>query len=198
MAKHRSRSKRNQPPREKSLTVELPLPVLGVLTDTRQAFHELCIETGQHVLMAMMEADREALCGAKDKHLGERRAWRGGSASSRVTLGGRQVEMPRLRVRSAEGEVGLASFQWAAATEPMDAHTMEAVAAGVSTRKYRRTLERLPSGAAEHATSSSAVSRRFVALSTRRMHEFLSRGLDELDIRVGGSLTARRFVSTAC
>ena len=61
---------------------------------------------------------------------------------------------------------------------------MEAVAAGVSTRKYRRTLERLPSGAAEHATSSSAVSRRFVALSTRRMHEFLSRGLDELDIRV--------------
>ena len=184
MAKHRSRSKRNQPPREKSLTVELPLPVLGVLTDTRQAFHELCIETGQHVLMAMMEADREALCGAKDKHLGERRAWRGGSASSRVTLGGRQVEMPRLRVRSAEGEVGLASFQWAAATEPMDAHTMEAVAAGVSTRKYRRTLERLPSGAAEHATSSSAVSRRFVALSTRRMHEFLSRGLDELDIRV--------------
>ena len=85
--------------------------------------------------------------------------------------------MPRLRVRSGEGEVGLASFQWAAATDPMDAHTMEAVAAGVSTRKYRRTLERLARGAAEHATSSSAVSRRFVALSTRRMHEFLSRGL---------------------
>ena len=60
--------------------------------------------------MAMMEADREALCGAKDKHLGERRAWRGGSASSRVTLGGRQVEMPRLRVRSGEGEVGPASY----------------------------------------------------------------------------------------
>ena len=70
------------------------------------------------------------------------------------------------------------------ATDPMDAYTMEAVAAGVSTRKYRGTLERLARGAAEHATSSSAVSGRFVALSTRRMHEFLSRGLDELDIRV--------------
>ena len=184
MAKHRSRSNRNQPLSEKSLTIQLPLPVLGVLTDTRQAFHELCIETGQHVLMAMMEADREALCGAKDKHVGERRAWRGGSARSRVTLGGRQVEMPRLRVRTAEGELGLASFQWAAATEPMEAHTMEAIAAGVSTRKYRRTLESLPSGVAEHVTSSSAVSRRFVALSSRRMHEFLSRALDELDIRV--------------
>ena len=42
MAKHRSRSKRNQAPSEKSLTVEFPLPALGVLTDTREAFHELC------------------------------------------------------------------------------------------------------------------------------------------------------------
>ena len=43
MAKHRSRSNRNQPLSEKSLTLQLPMPVLGVLTDTRQAFHELCI-----------------------------------------------------------------------------------------------------------------------------------------------------------
>ena len=92
--------------------------------------------------------------------------------------------MPRLRVRGTEGEVGLSSFQWAAATDPMDVHTMETVAAGVSTRKYRRTLEALPVGVAAHATSSRAVSRRFVARSTRRMHEFLSRALDELDIRV--------------
>ena len=90
--------------------------------------------------------------------------------------------MPRLRVRTAQGEVGLASFQWAAATEPMEAHTMEAIAAGVSTRKYRRTLEPLPSGVAEHVTSSSAVSRRFVALSSRRMHEFLSRALGSVSV----------------
>ena len=46
------------------------------------------------------------------------------------------------------------------------------------------TLEALPVGVAAHATSSRAVSRRFVARSTRRMHEFLSRALDEFDIRV--------------
>ena len=184
MAKHRSRSKGNQAQSEKSLTIQVPLPVLGVLTDPRETFHELCIETGQQVLMAMMEADREALCGPKDKHLGQRRAWRGTSSPSRVTLGGRQVDMPRLRVRGTEGEVGLSSFQWASATDPMDVHTMETVAAGVSTRKYRHTLEALPVGVAAHATSSRAVSRRFVARSTRRMHEFLSRALDEFDIRV--------------
>ena len=83
MAKHRSRSKGNQAPSEKSLTIQVPLPVLGVLTDTREAFHELYIETGQQVLMAMMEADREALCGPKDKHLGQRPE-RGEAGAARV------------------------------------------------------------------------------------------------------------------
>ena len=112
MAKHRSRSKGNQAPSEKSLTIQVPLPVLGVLTDTREAFHELCIETGQQVLMAMMEADREALCGPKDKHLGQRRAWRGASSPSRVTLGGRQVDMPRLRVRGTGARFGPTRDIW--------------------------------------------------------------------------------------
>ena len=64
----------------------------------------------------------------------------------------------------------------------MDAHTMAAAAVGVSTRHYPRTLDPLPSGLVEQGTSRSAVSRRFVALSRRRMHEFLSRALGELDI----------------
>ncbi len=81
------------------------------------AFHGLCITTGMQVLQAMMEGDREDLCGPKGRHQEERSAWRGGSAASQVTLGGRQVAAPRLRVRSADGEVALPSFRWAAATE---------------------------------------------------------------------------------
>ena len=91
-----------------------------------------------------MEADREMLCGPKGRHQVERPAWRGGSVDSQVTLGGRQVELPRQRVRSAEGEVPLASFQWAAATDPLDEHTLAAVAAGVSTRRYAGTLDPVP------------------------------------------------------
>lgn len=184
MSKHRSSSKRNQPTSEKSRVVQIPLPVLGVLMETREAFHELCIGTGQQVLSAMMEADRDALCGPKGQHQSSRRAWRGGTAPSRVTLGGRQIDLPRQRVRSDDGELPLASFQWAASHDPLNAHTMASVTAGVSTRQYRRTLDPLPAGMAEHATSRSAVSRRFVALSSQRMHQFLSRPLGELEIRV--------------
>ena len=45
MAKHRSRRKGIQDPVGQSFTVQLPLPVLGVLSDTREALHELCIRT---------------------------------------------------------------------------------------------------------------------------------------------------------
>lgn len=184
MAKHDRRKTRRQPPTPRSVSIQVPLPVLAVLRDVRQAFHGLCISTGLQVLQAMMEDDREAVCGPKGRHQAARTAWRGGSVASHVTLGGRQVSVPRLRVRNADGEVPLASFQWAAATDALEAHTREAIAAGVSTRRYARTLDPVPSDVDERATSRSAVSRRFVALSTARLRAFLSRPLGELDLRV--------------
>ena len=101
-----------------------------------------------------------------------------------MTLGGRQVEVPRLRVRSADGGVPLVSFQWPAVTDPLDGHRLAAVAAGVSMRRYADTLDPVPADVTERATSSSAVSRRFVALSTKRLEAFLGRPLGELDLRV--------------
>ena len=86
-------------------------------------------------------------------------------------------------MRSADGEVPLASFEWAAATDPLDEHTLAAVAAGMSTRRYAGTLDPVPGDVTERATSSSAVSRRFVALSTKRLQAFLDRPLSELDLR---------------
>ena len=184
MGKHDRRTSRRQPSTSRSVSIQVPLPVLAVLGDVRQAFHGLCISTGMQVLQAMQEADRDALCGPKGRHQSERTAWRGGSVESHVTLGGRQVGLPRLRVRNADGEVPLASFQWAAATDALEAHTLEAIAAGVSTRRYARTLDPVPAEVSERATSRSAVSRRFVALSTQQLRAFVSRPLGELDLRV--------------
>lgn len=55
-----------QPPG--SVSIQVPLPVLGVLRDVRRAFHGLCISTGLQVLQAMMEDDRDAVCGPKGRH----------------------------------------------------------------------------------------------------------------------------------
>ena len=114
------------------------------------------IAPGLQVLEAMMEADREVQCGPKGRHQVERPAGRGGSVDSQVTLGGRQVELPGLRVRSTDGEVPLASFQWAAATDPPDEHTLAAVAAGVSTRRYASMLDPVPSEVTERGRRAAS------------------------------------------
>ena len=57
--------------------VQISLPVQGVLRDVRHAFLGLCIDAGQKVLAAMMEADRIALCGPKGVPDAGRRAVRG-------------------------------------------------------------------------------------------------------------------------
>jgi putative transposase len=64
--------------------VQLSLNVQGVLRDVQHAFYVLCVKAGKQVLAAMMEADRVALCGAKNVPDGERRAVRGGTTRSSV------------------------------------------------------------------------------------------------------------------
>jgi putative transposase len=166
-------------------TVQVPLPLLDVLTDTRTAFFGLCLDAGQQVLRAMMEEDRERLCGPKHVPNPQRRAHRGGSARGEVTLGGRRILVPRPRVRSLDGhEVALPSFTYAAGRDPLDARTLEAIAIGVTTRKYRRGLDPLPEGTRERAVSKSSVSRRFVALTSAQLATWLARPLDDLDVRI--------------
>jgi putative transposase len=168
-----------------TVSMQMPLAMLEALEDSRSAFFGLCVEAGRSVLEAMMESDRTATCGPKGRHDAERDAIRGGSAPSAVTLGGRRISLRRPRARTLAGkEVELPSFVFAADRDPLDEHTLETIAAGVSSRKYRRTLEELPAGVRESSASKSAVSRRFVALTEKRMRKWMARPLDDLDLRV--------------
>ena len=133
----------------------------------------------------LTEADRAALCGPKGVPDAARRAVRGGNTGSKVVLGGQRIDIRRPRVRAlGAGEVPLPTFAWAAGADPLNTATMTAIAAGVSTRRYAKTVDRLPPDEHSSATSSSAVSRRFVALSQQQLDEWLQRKLDKLDLPV--------------
>ena len=165
--------------------VQMSLPMAGVLRDVQHALFGLCVHAGKQVLAAMMEADRQALCGPKGRPDARRRAYRGGHTPSSVVLGGQRIGVDRPRVRSVESvELSLPTFDWAAATDPLDRATMHAIAAGVTTRRYRGMVDELPDGEVSSSTSKSAVSRRFVALSTEQLHEWMSSPLDALDLPV--------------
>jgi putative transposase len=165
--------------------VQISLPVQGVLRDVRRAFFGLCIDAGQKVLAALMESDRIALCGAKGVPDLQRRAVRGGSTASQVVLGGQRIAVRRPRARSLDdGELALSSFEWAAKGDPLDAATMAAIAAGVSTRRYASTQEPVAAVHQPRAASKSAVSRRFVQLSQEQLAQWLARPLGDLDLPV--------------
>lgn len=186
MAKNRKKSNDRQeltivsPP---SATVQVPLPMLAALEDVEHAFVGVCIEAGEAVLRAMMEQDRTALCGPAWRPDPQRPGRRAGSTESPITLGGRRIVVRRPRVRTERGdELSLESYEAASNRDPLDRHTLETLAAGVSTRRYKQTLEPLPEQREERATSESAVSRRFVALTERQLCEWLAQPLDELDL----------------
>jgi len=165
--------------------VELALPVAGVLNDVRSAFFGLCVNAGKAVLTAMMEQERAAVCGAKGVPNPMRSAYRGGHTRSQVTLAGQRIAIARPRARHIQtGEISLPSFQWATHRDPLDAATIAAIAAGVSTRRYGTTLDPLPAGESAGAVSKSAVSRRFVALSSERLEQWLASRLDHVRLPV--------------
>jgi transposase-like protein len=183
------------------IQVQLSVPLYGVLRDVQEAFFGLCVEAGKATLSAMMEADRERLCGAKGRPDNERRAYRGGHSASSVVLGGRRIGVQRPRARQVEGgELALPTFTWAAGTDPLNRATMQAIAAGVTTRRYRRTLDPLPAKEQEWSVSKSAVSRRFVELSAEQVQDWLTRKLTGIDlpiVMVDGIYFADRVVLVA-
>jgi putative transposase len=182
----KSRTKSIGPARlAEEVCVQLSLPVAGVLQDVQSAFFGLCVDAGKAVLGAMMEAERAALCGPKGCPDAARSAYRGGHTRSQVVLGGRRIAIARPRARAVTaGELSLPTYTWAAGADPLDRATIAAMAAGVSTRRYKRTLDPLPADEMQSAVSKSAVSRRFVALSSAQLAAWLSRRIDAIDLPV--------------
>lgn len=159
--------------------VQFSLPPVGVLRDVRSAFFGLCVNAGKAVLAAMMESERMALCGPKGVPDPARKAYRGGHTHTSVVLGGRRIAMVRPRARALQAhELSLPSFEWASQRDPLNAATLSAIAAGVSTRRYGTMLDPLPVTEVQSAVSKSAVSRRFVVLSAEQLSQWLTRRIE--------------------
>src|SRR6266849_3003128 len=158
----------------------------GVLVRAGEALRELVMATGLAVFEAMLEEDRETLCGPAGSWQGSQRtAYRYGHEQGRVVLGGRKVQLSRPRVRSVGGEE-LALPSWVAMRQedPLEERAVEQMIVGVSTRKYARSLEGLPESRSSCSVSRSSVSRRFVARTRQQIARRLSESLEGRDFPV--------------
>jgi transposase-like protein len=163
---------------------QMLLPLLGLMATIKGALFELVLGSGLGVLQALLEQEREQLCGARYRHDPKRKASRAGYADeAELVLGGRRVAVKRPRVRSSKGkEVPLPSWERFADEDPLNARAVEQMVLGVATRKYARSLEPLPPGTKSRGTSKSAVSRRFVEETAKNLKDWLSRDLSKLSL----------------
>jgi len=163
---------------------QLLLPIVGLMATVKGALMDWVINGGLAVLAALLEQEREALCGARYRHLPERTATRHGYAPAELVLGGRRVSVKRPRVRAVDtgDELALPSWEQFANEDPLTARALEQMVLGVSTRKYKRSLEAMPAEVEERGTSKSAVSRRFVAATGQELRRHWNGSLASLHL----------------
>ena len=182
----------------------IPQCVSVAMAEIAENMHEgllaLAVGAGLQVMAALMEADVSALAGPKGKHA-TRTAVRHGRERGSVTLGGRRVAITRPRVRAAggSGELPIASYELFSSIEILGKMAMEKMLAGLSTRRYPVGLEPVGQQVDEScsATSKSAVSRKFVAMTETALAELLSRDLSGLDL-VALMIDGVHFAESCC
>jgi len=161
----------------------------------------LAVGAGLQVMQTLMEADVTAQAGPKGRHNPDRAAVRHGRERGSVTLGGRRVAVSRPRVRATDGsgELPVASYELFSSTEILGRMAMEKMLAGLSTRRYPLGLEPVGQQVDEtaSATSKSAVSRKFVAMTETALAELLAKDLSELDV-VALLIDGVHFAETCC
>jgi putative transposase len=173
-----------------TLGLTIPEEVSVALAEIAQSATEgllaLAVGAGLQVLGTLMEESVTQLAGPKGKHNPDRTAVRHGHEHGSVTLGGRRVAVQRPRVRAADGsgELPVAAYELFSGTEILGRLALERMLGGLSTRRYGLGLEPVGSGVEQTATatSKSAVSRRFVAMTHTALAELLAADLSDLDL----------------
>lgn len=185
MKKHPARKRRSSEGERPGFVQQRLLPIVSVIAALKDGLRELIVSSGMQVLEALLEDDREKLCGPKKKQQIERKAYRYGYDHGQLVMGGRKVSVVKPRVRCvAGGEVRLPTWEAFRQSDPLDERVVEQLLCGVSTRKYERSLEPLDTERKSIGVKKSSVSRRFISATSQKVSGFLNRPLDELDLPV--------------
>jgi len=152
------------------------------------SFERFCLSAGIEAIEQILCEDAQRLTGERHSRGVERSGQRWGTTAGKIGFHGGKVSVRRPRVRGYEGrEIRLPTWTAAQAEDWLGRWAMNLMLINVSTRKLRRAV-RLPDGdlpaITGDGTSKSAASRRFVALSTERLAEWMASDLSKLDLLV--------------
>ena len=140
---------------------------------------EMSLSLGLEVMRMMLEEDVAQYAGPKGKHgTAGRTGYRHGTEKTTVVMGGKKVRVDRPRVRALDGgELPIETLGLFQNEDPLNRAILTKLLAGISTRKYARTVE---GGAADSVCAGkSEVSRRFIEGMDNMMKEFFTRKVDQ-------------------
>ena len=161
--------------------------VKAAFQEVQSSFENFCLLAGIEAFQDLLEEEAADLCGERHQRHEDRRGRRWGKARSPVAFHGGRIDIERPRVRTPDGqqELELPSFGAGQREDWLGRWAMNQMLINVSTRRFRRSV-RLPDGDVTSikgdGTSKSAVSRKFVALSSAKLKDWLASDLSSLDL----------------
>jgi putative transposase len=166
---------------EKETGSQLRLVTLKAMVE--RELREFVMSAGMRALDAVLEDERTELCGPRYEHRPDRTARRGGHAPGELVFGGRRISVKRPRARNVNGEeLSLPSWRQFSVEDPLQERALTQMLVGVSTRKYKRSLEPVDASMKTRGTGKSSVSRRFIEITEEQMKELFGRDLSTLDL----------------
>jgi len=145
-----------------------------IQTGTR-ALNAFTQELGRQVAEFILYAEREELAGP-DYQPRKEGLYKWASEPGSIYLGGQKTPVQRPRLRRADKEVQLQSYQAMQQSEGFSEQLLNQSLAGLSGRRYRETLV---NAAEAFGVSPSAVSEHLVEATTRKLKEFRQRPLQD-------------------
>jgi putative transposase len=148
--------------------------------DSRLEIIQALIPLGLMAVNEELQREVEQLAGGRyARKSDEREVYRHGRNRGGVRLAGQRVPIDVPRVRSAQGEIALSSYQRLQRAGEVDDRLFARVLHGISCRDYETAAEAVPGAI---GLGKSTVSRRFVEASEQQLRQLQERDLSQLDI----------------
>jgi len=149
--------------------------VYQIISQGKQGLDAFLIEIGRMMAETVMYIEREEISGPDYRPLSsEIQKW--ASQPGSIYLGDQKIAVEHPRVRGAQGEIVLKSYQSLKKPGSFSEELLCKILRGLSSRKYSETVVE---AADAFGVSSSTISRHIVAVTTKKLQEFKEQDLSE-------------------
>lgn len=161
-------------------TVQMMLPMAGIVGMLQEGVGHLMREAGLLLMMGVMEEEVQYVVGERYAPNKERQANRWGKEQGYCVVDGQKVPIARTRVRDkANREVRLGSYELFQRSGPLQAAVWDKMMRGLSTRNYGPVVKDFANA---YGVEKSAVSEKFIEASREKLKELMERRLDKLQL----------------